>query len=69
MASLGTPSFTRSRPFCWSLFGTIVSALTCGVAIPVFLGFHLYAAWRVYRGEEYEYPAVGDFTRGLLESR
>ena len=29
------------------------------VAIPVFLGFHLYAAWKVWRGEEYEYPARG----------
>ena len=52
----------------WSLFGTLVSALTCGVAIPVFLGFHLYAAWRIHRGEEYEYPIAGDLARGIVSS-
>ena len=59
-------SFHALQALCWSVFGTIVSALTCGAAIPVFLAFHLYAAWCTYRGEDYEYPLAGDFARGLL---
>ncbi len=58
--------FHALQALLWSVFGTIVSALTCGVAIPVFLGFHLYAAWKVYRGEEYEYPIAGDLARGIV---
>ena len=52
---------------CWSLTGTVVAALTFGIAIPVFLGVHLYAAWREYHGETFEYPFVSDFARGLLK--
>ena len=32
----------------------------------VFLAFHIYAAWKVYRGEEYEYPIAGDLARGMM---
>ncbi len=60
--------FHALQALIWSVFGTIVSALTCGVAIPVFLAFHLYAAWKVYRGEEYEYPIAGDLARGIVYS-
>jgi uncharacterized protein len=52
----------------WSALGTVVSALTCGLAIPVFLAFHLYAAWRIHRGGEYEYPIAGDVARGFLKA-
>ena len=58
--------FHALQALIWSVFGTIVSAVTCGVAIPVFLAFHLYAAWKVYRGEEYEYPIAGDLARGIV---
>lgn len=51
---------------CWSVLGTVVAALTFGIAIPVFLGVHLYAAYREYHGESFEYPLVSDFARGLL---
>ncbi len=61
--------FHALQALLWSLAGTIVSAATCGVAIPVFLGFHVYAAYKVLRGEEYEYPIVGDFARGWLSAR
>ncbi len=44
----------------------VVAALTFGIAIPVFLGVHLYAAYREYHGESFEYPLVSDFARGLL---
>jgi len=47
----------------WSLLGTLVSLLTCGVAIPFFLAWHVYAAIRTLLGDEYEYPLVGDAAR------
>ena len=58
--------FHALQALLWSVFGTIVSAVTCGVAIPVFLAFHLYAAWKIWRGEEYEYPIAGDLARGIV---
>lgn len=50
----------------WSAFGTLVSLATCGLAIPVFMVFHVIAAIRAYEGGEYEYPIVTDFVRGWL---
>jgi uncharacterized Tic20 family protein len=47
----------------WSLFGTLVSLLTCGLAIPVFLVWHVIAAIKTVGGQEYEYPLVGDAAR------
>lgn len=49
----------------WSVFGTLVSLATCGLAIPVFMAFHVYAAFRVMDGRDYEYPLVGDLARKL----
>jgi uncharacterized Tic20 family protein len=49
----------------WSGFGTLVSVATCGLAIPVFLGFHIYAAILALGGRDYEYPVVGDLVRKL----
>src|SRR5690348_15743107 len=43
----------------WSGFGTLVSLATCGLAIPIFMGFHILAAVRVLEGRDYEYPFVG----------
>ncbi len=53
----------------WSLLGTVLSVLTCGAAIPVFLGFHLYAAYKIFIGEDYSYPIVGDVARESVSSR
>jgi len=53
----------------WSVAGTVVSAATCGFAIPVFLGFHLWAAYKVLNGEEYEYPIVGEVARKMVYER
>jgi len=58
--------FHALQALLWSIFGTVVSAVTCGVAIPVFLAFHIYAAWKIYKGEEYEYPIAGDLARGMM---
>ncbi len=58
--------FHALQALLWSIFGTVVSAVTCGIAIPVFLAFHMYAAWKIYKGEEYEYPIAGDLARGMV---
>jgi uncharacterized Tic20 family protein len=49
----------------WSGFGTLVSLATCGLAIPIFMGFHILAAVRALEGQEYEYPLVGGLMRRL----
>ena len=49
----------------WSGFGTLVSLATCGLAIPVFMAFHIVAAVRALEGHDYEYPLVGDLVRKL----
>jgi uncharacterized protein len=49
----------------WSGLGTLVSLATCGLAIPIFLAFHIVAACRAYEGQDYSYPFVGDFLRGM----
>lgn len=49
----------------WSALGTVVSLATCGLAMPVFLGFHVYAAICVLGGEDYEYPLVSELARRL----
>jgi len=52
----------------WSAFGTLVSAATCGVAIPVFMAFHIYAAVKAWKGESYEYPLVGEVARRMSQT-
>ena len=49
----------------WSGFGTLVSLATCGLAIPIFMGFHILAAVRALEGQDYEYPLVGELVRKL----
>lgn len=50
----------------WSLAGTGLAILTCGLAVPVFLVFHIVAALRLWNGRDYDYPVVGDFSRGFV---
>jgi uncharacterized protein len=52
----------------WSLLGTIVSLATCGLAIPFFLAWHVYAAIKSLTGEEYDYPVVADTARRTVYS-
>ena len=49
----------------WSAFGTVVSFATCGLAIPVFLVVHVYAAFQALEGREFEYPLVGGVVHKL----
>jgi uncharacterized membrane protein len=58
--------FHALQAMLWSLAGTLVTGATCGLALPVFLGFHLWAAVKVLREEDYEYPIIGDFARTLM---
>ena len=50
----------------WSLLGTLVTAMTCGLALPVFMLFHAWAAVKILRDVEYEYPVVGRLARDLI---
>lgn len=48
----------------WSAVGTVLGLVTFGLAVPIFLVFHLLAAWRVYHGEPSRYPLLSDLLRG-----
>lgn len=50
----------------WSALGTVVSVATCGLAMPVFFGFHVYAAICVLGGDDYEYPLVNELAQRLV---
>lgn len=55
--------FQALQSLLWSLLGTVVSLATCGLAIPVFLVWHVIAAIKTLSGDEYVYPLVGDAAR------
>jgi uncharacterized membrane protein len=50
----------------WSLLGTVVSILTVGFAIPVFLVWHIVAAVKTMQNGDYAYPLVGDAARRAI---
>lgn len=50
----------------WSLSGTVLALLTCGLAVPVFLVWHVVAGYKLLKGQDYDYPVVGDFARGFV---
>ena len=50
----------------WSIAGTVAALLTWGIAIPIFLAVHLWAAWRVWKGGDFEYPIVGKAARSIV---
>jgi uncharacterized protein len=58
--------FHALQSLLWSLMGTLVAMATCGAAIPVFLVWHLVAAYRASEGVDYEYPIVGEIAHGLM---
>ena len=53
----------------WSIAGTVTSLATCGLAIPVFLACHIYAAVRTSDGADYAYPLVGNIARDMVYAR
>src|SRR3984957_6507598 len=44
----------------WSALGTIVAVATCGLAIPVFLVWHVIGALRAFEGRPFDYPLVAE---------
>jgi uncharacterized membrane protein len=44
----------------WSLLGTILGVVTFGLAIPVFLVWHVVAAFKTIRDGDYAYPLVAE---------
>jgi uncharacterized protein len=58
--------FHALQSLLWSLIGTLVSITTCGLAIPVFMVWHILAAVRASDGRHYEYPLVGSIARGMV---
>jgi uncharacterized membrane protein len=44
----------------WSLLGTLLSLVTFGLAIPVFMIWHIVAAVKTWGEGDYEYPLVGE---------
>lgn len=58
--------FHAMQALLWSLFGTVLSVVTCGLALPVFLVWHVVAAARVLDGGDYEYPVVGAMARAIV---
>lgn len=52
----------------WSGLGTAVSLATCGLAIPLFLVFHLYAAYQTLEGRDFEYPLLGGLADKLARA-
>ena len=59
------PARQALQALLWSGFGTVVSLATCGLATPIFMGFHILAAVRALEGQDYEYPLVGGLARKL----
>lgn len=61
--------FQAMQALLWSLGGTVISLVTCGLALPVFLVWHIVAAARVLdEGTTYyEYPVVGAMARAIVE--
>ena len=55
--------FQALQALLWSLAGTAIAAATCGLAIPVFLVWHVIAGAKAIDGKEYEYPIVGELAR------
>jgi hypothetical protein len=51
----------------WSLLGTALGAATSGLVIPIFLGFHLYAAYKELQGVSIDYPLASDIARSMLQ--
>ncbi|HEX7663781.1 MAG TPA: DUF4870 domain-containing protein [Polyangiaceae bacterium] len=62
--------FQAMQALLWSLGGTVISFATCGLAIPVFLVWHVVAAARVLDEStvNYEYPIVGAMARAIVDA-
>jgi len=62
-------AYEALQALLWSLLGSLAALLTCGLAIPVFLVWHLIGAVRAFEGRTYEYPFVADLARRQVYGR
>src|SRR6202012_2772508 len=53
-------AYEALQALLWSGLGTIVSLATCGLAIPVFLVWHLLGAVCALGGRSFNYPRVAE---------
>ena len=56
-------AYEALQALLWSALGSVVAIATCGLAIPVFLVWHLIGAVKALNGQPYEYPLVADVAR------
>jgi uncharacterized Tic20 family protein len=56
-------AYEALQALLWSILGTLVSLATCGLAIPVFLVWHLVGAVRAIEGRRFDYPLVDGIAR------
>jgi uncharacterized Tic20 family protein len=56
-------AYEALQALLWSALGSIVALATCGLAIPVFLVWHLLGALRALDGRSFEYPLVAEVAR------
>lgn len=56
-------AYEALQALLWSALGTIVAVATCGLAIPVFLVWHVIGAVRALEGRPFDYPLVADVAR------
>lgn len=56
-------AYEALQALLWSALGSVVAIATCGLAIPVFLAWHVIGAVRALSGQRFEYPLVADVAR------
>ncbi len=56
-------AYESLQALLWSGLGSIAALATCGVAIPVFLVWHVIGAIRALEGRPFDYPLVADVAR------
>ena len=56
-------AYEAFQALLWSALGSVAALATCGLAIPVFLVWHLIGALKAFDGQPYEYPLVAEVAR------
>jgi uncharacterized Tic20 family protein len=56
-------AYEAMQSLLWSALGTVVGMATCGLAIPVFLVWHVIAAIKALNGQPYDYPLIAEVAR------
>jgi uncharacterized Tic20 family protein len=56
-------AFEALQALLWSGIGSIAAIATCGLAIPVFLVWHVIGALYALDGRSFNYPLVADVAR------